>query len=406
MLLLYIIGTVVLYICLRKKWALLLLAPLLFVSAQKSVNPIIDTSCDRVKGVYQRSFPLCWMMSTVGLFKNVSRVHGGTILHPHVAQLVNNWTDDEYLDTIDPGEVSCPIIQPKALRDHLTFAQETLGQLSVQVSNRPMPIYVNGRRTCFSAPKLQSPSFFVPQQGPLLTAETRLLDSPRPTDMELPQFDRHGRIDIDATYDSPIVTDFFNGRRFWHEYPVCIKKFGGYEPTQESLLHQMLNYRTVLRNQDENSNYALSIYSDGPSFYYLRFVEKKLPDEYNGSDFFPFITKEEADMKAFFDQNKSNVIVNYEIRPGSRQISDFNFLFDLWKDALPSYTILGGVLHVGGEDGAHVLHFVTCANTIYFVDSNYKGNYRLEHEGPYIVPVLERYGMQPLAASILLSRKI
>jgi len=342
----YIIAIVVLLCILFPQHAFKMIAigALFMFTIKPSTNAV--TSCDELTVARQMKFPLCWMMSVVGLMNNLLTIHKVDFLHPDVVAFVTEWTDMAL--NIDPREASCPLITPKALRDH-THAelQSNLEMLRVTMfrDTASMQARIDQGGLCLDPSELPDTSWKtwfsdhvrtrVPSWG--FSRNSRLSASPQ---TNLFSSDVPSTTSITAKYDSPVVQDYFSGKRWYGSHPVCVSKFIGGE--EGFLLESLLNYKN-------------------PDFRHIHASEQ-------------FETQPELDIQTQLS-TVSNPVLMFSMF-GNYSFRLLRFIEKLSKTSFldsTGYIFLGGVLSFkpsAREDG-HAIHFVACDSSVTFVDSNF-----------------------------------
>jgi len=362
MLLLILIGVVVLYICLRTEWVLLLLFAVLFTLPQKNVEAHAS-SCADVSVALQKEFPLCWMMSTVGLLNNIINVHKIDFLHADVINLINDWKN---LDHLNPKDTECPLIRPRKLRKRLEIMQSGLNQVMVKVYKSEED--AKSKQGECLAQRTQGwlgyvSSLFRREQGSVEAVPTRdsrltIHKTAGPALEETKSFI--------ANYDDQIVTDYLDGKRWWNQHRVCVRKFTGkmQQDTIELLFH-MITYGTRLIDVWTTPSSKISLF-ESEKYLVANIVD--VADEKQDVRF-PFIDR----LDEIIDEQPilpfKPIIVQYNILR-----EDLLFVRKLREDSMMdldyNYKVLGGTLSFRTKNARHVVHFVTCEETMFFLDSN------------------------------------
>lgn len=371
MLLLLLLGVAVLYACFRNDWLLLLLLPILgtYAVAGSSVHANVDAaSCSQVSSALQKKFPLCWMMSAIGLLNNLMVLHKFEFLHPHVIALINKWKSLPY-PAFSARDAACPLITPKELRSHLTDWHGALNRVEVNIFMNVDEYFnfldVKGE-ICIKRDERK----FVPESFGssiksffkwLTTASDKSppLDEPVPPyktlgwgPREHPSFVLKQNIQYDTTYDDPLVQDYLKGKHWFYQYPVCVTKFTGWWGGVP--LMYLLDYK---------ASYVESFITETGQLVWIGKTEKYYICSIRNAD----ALRIDVDLRKY-DNLPVVVLLRMQNLMSHRPALDIPWptINNIRADSISGYTILGGVL--GCKN--HAIHFVICDGSIRFVDSN------------------------------------
>ena len=362
----YIIAIVVVLCILFPQHAFKMIAigALIAFANKPSTNAI--GRCDGAEVARQMNFPLCWMMSVVGLLNNLLTIHKVKFLHSDVIMFVNDWKNKPL--TMDPREPSCPLINPPKLRRHiqksyLTDTQNDLAKLTVRVfkDSKTMQRFLKKDDDCLSSTKLKDSWMTwaldhvrTRKAGWQFSRSSALSASP-----QAPIFttDVPDVTTITARYDDPVVIDYLAGKRWYFSHPVCVSRF--VSSSSENLLRELLNYNGSIRFMSTGSHYEVAL-EDITDKMHIENIQNELKQPVHAHD----------------------VIVLHELprSPYTSLVVIQNWNENTFMDTT-GFKLLGGLFVFWSKDGqdGHAIHFVTCGSSIVFVDSNDRNNERLYH---------------------------
>lgn len=331
-----------------------------------------ETPCTKVESALQYRYPLCWMMSVVGLLNNLIILHEVDFLHPDVVAFVTDWKGKPV--SLDPSEESCPLIRPQALRKYTDgFLQSNLNKVEVTVFRDPKKMqYLIDNGLCFRPSDLRdSWKTWFSDRVRLYGGKWKewFLSSMRSRSL-LPvsewEFSRESALSdkpqahyfsnvpsettITAEYTDPVVQDYLSGKQWYYGYPVCVSKFVGGKAT--GLLESLLSYKNTVRHFS-------NIY---PTSKFRFFPEADIAYALSHQ------------MQWSRSANPSVVVFD----ASNFRFSLFRFLEGLSKTSFlnTGYIFLGGVLTFRNPDLAHAIHFVACDSSVTFVDPNFDKSFK------------------------------
>jgi len=355
----YIIAIVVLLCILFPQHAfkMIAVAALIAFANKPSTNAI--GKCDEINVARQMNFPLCWMMSVVGLLNNLLTVHKVKFLHSDVVMFVKDWKNK--LLTIDPKEASCPLINPPQLRKYIqkTYwqdAQDALEKVTVRVfkdSETMQRFLETNAHECLSSTEVEdswstwaSDHVRTRKAGWEFSRWSALSASPQAhVFTNVPDITT-----ITARYDDPVVMDYLVGKRWYFSHPVCVSKFVGF--SAKNLLRNLLSYNGSIRFIMTGFEYEVAF------------------EEITADMHLDNIQRELSQPRHAWDD-----LVLHEL-PASPYMTLF-FIQNLNESSFVDTTgfkLLGGLFVFWSKERSHAMHFVTCGSSMVFVDSNDRNN--------------------------------
>jgi len=357
MLLLLLLGVAVLYACFRNDWLLLLLIPILgtYVAGSSVHANVDDASCSKVSSALQKKFPLCWMMSSIGLLNNLIVLHKFEFLHPHVIALINEWKSLPY-PSFSTQEASCPLINPKELRSHLWSWHAALNTVEVHIFVNMDEYNAFVEQTPYSCLKSDDQKIAPKSLGSRIKSsinwfyKTRLTDSDKTlgwTPRAHPSIVLRESVDYNASYDDPLVQDYLKGKRWFYQYPVCVTKFTGFGAGDP--LMDLVTYKT---------SYVDSFATQSEQRVWVGKTE----------EYYICLISNAGALRVDANLLKYDTLPVVVLLQKKLPVTLWSTINNIRADSISGYTILGGVLGLGCQQ--HAIHFVICDGGIRFIDSN------------------------------------